>query len=96
MKHYRAKGKPGIHARRSRAIAGIRNNRHAVAAITVPAIPVLMALGIGAAYVNPFNMPAAHALPACQYEDGNVDGQPCAWIDPDTGRQFYVTSENYR
>lgn len=35
-------------------------------------------------------------VPACEYEDGNVDGLPCLWSDPDTGVRFYVTSENYR
>lgn len=39
---------------------------------------------------------SAYALPACQYEDGNPDGQPCSWTDPDTGRAFYVDSANYR
>lgn len=32
----------------------------------------------------------------CAYEDGNVDGLPCVWIDPDTGNAYFVTSENYR
>lgn len=35
-------------------------------------------------------------LPTCQFEDGNADGQPCTWTDPDTGVGFFVTSENYR
>ncbi|OBG84774.1 hypothetical protein A5699_25950 [Mycobacterium sp. E802] len=39
---------------------------------------------------------SAGPLPICQYEDGNADGMPCMWTDPDTGRQFYMTSENYR
>ncbi|WP_255739927.1 hypothetical protein [Mycobacterium sp. CnD-18-1] len=34
-------------------------NHHAVAAIVIPLIPIIMALGIGAAYVNPFNQPVA-------------------------------------
>jgi hypothetical protein len=38
----------------------------------------------------------APTLPMCQFEDGNADGQPCMWIDPDTGVGFYVASENYR
>lgn len=38
----------------------------------------------------------AAPLPQCQYEDGNQDGQPCMWTDPDTGNVFIVTSENYR
>lgn len=32
----------------------------------------------------------------CANEDGNPDGLPCVWIDPDTGDAFYVTSENYQ
>lgn len=39
---------------------------------------------------------SAGPLPACQYEDGNPDGLPCAWVDPHTGNVFIVTSENYR
>lgn len=40
----------------------------------------------------------AHAdqLPVCQYEDGNTDGKPCNWTDPDTGHAYYVDSSNYR
>lgn len=32
----------------------------------------------------------------CANEDGNPDGQPCMWTDPDTGTRYYVNSENYR
>lgn len=39
---------------------------------------------------------SAAPLPACQFEDGSPNGQPCIWTDPDTGRQFYVDSEGYR
>jgi hypothetical protein len=35
-------------------------------------------------------------VPACAYEDGNPDGMPCLWTDPDTSTRYYVTSENYR
>lgn len=35
-------------------------------------------------------------LSACQHEDGNTDGTPCVWADPDTGQLFYVDSANYR
>lgn len=38
----------------------------------------------------------AAPLPQCQFEDGNEDGLPCAWVDPDTGKVFIVGSENYR
>ncbi|WPH57868.1 hypothetical protein [Mycobacterium phage WXIN] len=91
-------------------------NRHAIAAIAVPAVPVIMALGIGAAYANPLARANDYTVrcadvercwtvevdgssvdvPECQYEDGNVNGMPCIWTDSDTGRQFYVASENYR
>ena len=43
-----------------------------------------------------FAEPADIALPPCQYEDGNTDGMPCMWTDPDTGRAYYVESENYQ
>lgn len=33
---------------------------------------------------------------SCANEDGNVDGKPCLWADPDTGNRYYVTSDNYR
>lgn len=31
----------------------------------------------------------------CEFEDGNTDGKPCLWVDPDTGRVFFVMSDNY-
>lgn len=42
--------------------------------------------------------PHSHAepLPACQYEDGNTNGQACMWTDPDSGTEYYVDSSNYR
>lgn len=40
--------------------------------------------------------PAYQNLPSCAHEDGNPDGKPCWWSDPDTGTRYYVTSENYR
>jgi len=40
--------------------------------------------------------PTYEKLPACAHEDGNPDGNPCWWTDPDTGTRYYVTSENYR
>ena len=58
-------------------------------AIAAAAI-VAAALGIAAPVAS------AQPLPACQYEDGNVDGQPCLWVDPDTGYGYYVDSANYR
>lgn len=39
---------------------------------------------------------SAEPLAACAEEDGNPDGQPCTWVDPDTGRAFFVDSANYR
>ena len=32
----------------------------------------------------------------CAYEDGNPDGLPCLWFDPDTARPFLVDGSNYR
>lgn len=43
--------------------------------------------------------PVSHALPplpVCEQEDGNTDGAPCNWTDPDTGAVYYVDSSNYR
>lgn len=35
-------------------------------------------------------------LPTCRYEDGNPDGMPCVWTDPDTGNKYVNSSKNYR
>lgn len=35
-------------------------------------------------------------LVRCQYEDGNPDGLPCVWTDPDTGDLYYNDGSNYR
>lgn len=32
----------------------------------------------------------------CAHEDGNEDGMPCLWRDPDGGAMYYVDSANYR
>lgn len=37
-----------------------------------------------------------YSLPVCLYEDGNPDGLPCVWTDPDTGNAYVVVSESYR
>lgn len=62
------------------------------------ALTVALILAAPIVVVGLFFGDQAHAapLPQCQYEDGNEDGQPCMWTDPDTGRQFYVDSEGYR
>jgi hypothetical protein len=54
-----------------------------------------LALGLPAGAVL-VGTAAADPLPVCAYEDGNTDGQPCAWTDPDTGRAYFVDSANYR
>lgn len=36
------------------------------------------------------------ALASCLYEDGNPDGVPCLWADPDTGTVVWVSSAEYR
>ncbi|SKD59306.1 Uncharacterised protein [Mycobacteroides abscessus subsp. massiliense] len=58
----------------------------------------LATLTVGAFWVGLPTAVEAHAqpLPVCQEEDGNIDGKPCNWTDPDTGAVYYVTSENYR
>lgn len=55
-------------------------------------------LTVGAFWVGLPTAVEAHAqpLPVCQYEDGNTDGKPCNWTDPDTGTVYYIGSENYR
>lgn len=35
-------------------------------------------------------------LPACQYEDGNPNGKPCVWTDPDTGNTYVLDGSEYR
>lgn len=54
-----------------------------------------VALGV---YVVPTLHPHADSgcASACEYEDGNTDGMPCNWVDPDTGTVYRVSSENYR
>lgn len=32
----------------------------------------------------------------CAYEDGNPDGRPCVWVDPDSGNAYLNDSANYR
>jgi hypothetical protein len=64
----------------------------------LPFMLVLAGSGLGAgitvaAYPS---APKYERLPACVHEDGNLDGKPCWWTDPDTGTRYYVTSENYR
>jgi hypothetical protein len=34
--------------------------------------------------------------PLCQMEDGNADGMPCIWQDPQTEQWYWNTSANYR
>lgn len=36
------------------------------------------------------------SLPYCLHEDGNLNGKPCVWSDPDTGTEYMVDSGNYR
>lgn len=52
-----------------------------------------VALGISAGTVLAASA-SAELLAACAEEDGNPDGQPCMWTDPDTGRTFFVDSAN--
>lgn len=32
----------------------------------------------------------------CPHEDGNPDGMPCFWVDPDTRDLYWVSSAEYR
>lgn len=33
--------------------------------------------------------------PQCRNEDGNPNGWPCLWTDPDTGDLYFVSSREY-
>jgi hypothetical protein len=52
-----------------------------------------LALGFLAA---PHGVVQAEPTTSCPYEDGDPDGTPCMWTDPDPGAQYYVNSDNYR
>jgi hypothetical protein len=60
----------------------------AVAGIVAAALGIVAPIASAQTYWLP--------LPACEFEDGNPDGRPCLWIDPDTGNGYYVESDNYR
>ncbi|QAX93165.1 hypothetical protein SEA_REDRAIDER77_114 [Mycobacterium phage RedRaider77] len=36
------------------------------------------------------------SLPFCAYPNGNLDGRPCIYVDPDTGARRRVESTDYR
>lgn len=57
-------------------------------------IGLLLGAG-GTAAVAVAVAPVYEKLPRCVNEDGNADGKPCWWTDPDSGTRYYVTSENY-
>lgn len=38
---------------------------------------------------------AAKEAIRCPHEDGNPNGQPCLWLDPDTRELYYVDSTQY-
>ena len=40
--------------------------------------------------------PATDTTAVCAFEDGNTDGAPCWWTDPNTGTAYWVDSSNYR
>jgi hypothetical protein len=54
------------------------------AGVSVDGVPLALCDGIAVQY------------PRCAYEDGNPDGAPCVWVDPDTGNVFYNDGGNYR
>ena len=73
------------------------NRSTAIALLATKAVlGASIAIGFASSPAAPAHVAAADALPACQYEDGNTDGSECLWRDPDTGREFYVESSNYR
>ncbi|MGV0811749.1 hypothetical protein ABQF34_07270 [Mycolicibacterium boenickei] len=71
--------------------------KHIAIAVTLSAAALLNA---GPALAAPFDdvgFDAGYEADGpCQYEDGNPDGLPCTWTDPDTGTRYWVSSENYR
>lgn len=77
----------------SRTLSGMSTTAVRFTLTTLSTLTV--ALGV---YVVPTTYPHADAqsLPTCEYEDGNTDGMPCNWTDPDTGTVYRVSSENYR
>lgn len=64
-----------------------------VYAACVAFIALVAYAGISVATVD---MTPKPKYPACQYEDGNPDGKPCIWTDPNTGVQMYSDSSEYR
>ena len=72
------------------------NKLNAITLATTVALSPLSLLPVALIHHQPIAVRALMMLPACQYEDGNPDGEPCFWTDPDTGRKYYVTSEEYR
>ena len=60
-------------------------NRHRVTAV-IAALAAFAAMSIA----DPGE------LASCQFEDGNPDGNPCLWVDHDTGRSYVSLSEGYR
>jgi len=72
-----------------------------LAACTSFAFSTLAALVLGMLvscqlYPNGYTAHRIGPIPACQYEDGNPDGKPCFWTDPDTGDEYYQDGSNYR
>lgn len=63
------------------------------------AVALLLAgagVGVGTTVAAYPHAPKYEKLPTCVHEDGNTNGKPCWWTDPDTGTRYYVTSQNYR
>jgi hypothetical protein len=69
------------------------NRAQAVALLVVKVgFGASLALGLsGVAHAAPVGQ-----LPACEFEDGNVDGLPCIWTSPRTGEQYYNDGSEYR
>lgn len=60
-------------------------------AVIAAAVAFAIVMVLGELYLT-----RTSSLPVCEQEDGNLDGKPCVWIDPDTGLGFTVSSEAYR
>lgn len=76
-------------------LQGITRYRHGMTT-TVRRIVIAVTLCVAALLGAVPTSAEPAALPACAEEDGNTNGLPCTWTDPDTGTRYWVSSENYR
>lgn len=65
--------------------------------IVTALVSACIVIGLGELYIARASADRVMVeVSTCQYEDGNPDGMPCMWIDPDSGEGYLVSSENYR